>query len=104
MIEIDISLPPAVDADLVVETVETSCVGVALQITMKSTLKKFPGCVHWHLKRREERGILEVTWWPADNGTRPPRLWLSIHGNRQADWMRDAMPRLRERIETKLSL
>lgn len=102
MTEININSPAIIDAEVVITTVERTSAEEALHITMKSALKKFPGCTHWHFKRQDERGILEVTWWPADHRKRTPRLWLSIHNNRKADWMLEAIPRLREKIEAQL--
>lgn len=104
MEDIDIKLPVALDTNTVVAAVEEICANEALQITMKSTLKKYPGCVHWHLKKRDERGILEVTWWPRMQEKKPPRLWLSVHGNRNADWIFQLMPRLKTLIEKQMAV
>lgn len=51
-------------------------------VVLESTLTKFPGSVHWHLRRAGQIGTLEVTWWP-----RTDELWASVHSNRRADWM-----------------
>jgi hypothetical protein len=53
----------------------------SLSITMKDSLAKFPGSIHWHLKKGRERGTLEVTLLPDG------RLWFSMHQNRSADWV-----------------
>lgn len=103
MKEIEIDFPVTLDADAVVAAVEHVGTSEALVVTMKSTLKKFPGCTHWHFKTHKERGVLEVTWWPGRKGTKPSRLWLSAHNNRKADWMIDLIPRLKAEIEALLS-
>lgn len=103
MIEIEIDLRETLDADAVVAAVEHVGTSEALFATMKSTLKKFPGCTHWHFKKHKEQGVLEVTWWPGSEGTKPSRLWLSAHNNRQADWMLELIPRLKSGIEAQLS-
>lgn len=104
MTETEIDLPVTLDADAVVTAVENVGANEALHVTMKNTLKKYPGCIHWHFKKREERGILEVTWWPDSEGTKSSRLWLSAHNNRQADWMLELIPRLKKGIEAQLSM
>lgn len=104
MTDIDIKLPVTLDANAVVAIVEETCTNETLQITMKSTLKKYPGCVHWHLKKHDERGILEVTWWPRMQEKKPSRLWLSVHGNRSADWILQLMPRMKTLIEEQMAV
>ena len=103
MMHLDIELPGTLDGGRVEATVEAVCATANLSATMKTTLKKFPGCVHWHFKKPGETGILEVTWWPRDNGTRPPRLWLSVHGNRTADWIDHIQPRIKKALEVSLT-
>lgn len=103
MTEIEIDLPVPLDADAIMAAVELAGTNEALHVTMKSTLKKYPGCTHWHFKRNEKRGVLEVTWWPYSEGKMFSRLWLSAHNNRQADWMSELIPRLKKGIEAQLS-
>jgi hypothetical protein len=67
-----------------------------LSIRMKTSLAKFPGSVHWHLKKGRERGTLEVTLLPAGQ-----RLWFSMHENRSADWVMSAAREFKRRIEGK---
>jgi len=66
-----------------------------LQISLKSTLRAYPGCIHWHWKKGAGKGILEVTHWPQNS-----RLWISAHSNRTADWIDELLPRLVERLQT----
>jgi dihydroxyacetone kinase-like protein len=47
-------------------SMEMVCEYANLRVTLKGTLKKYPGCIHWHLKREGERGTLEMTWSPRD--------------------------------------
>ena len=107
MDEFDVNMAMTANEDAVAAAVETAGLREALHLTMKTTLKKYPGCIHWHFKRGKEPGILEVTLWPADeeNGAagRSDRLWLSVHNNRKANWMGDLIPRLKLRIETELA-
>lgn len=103
MKEVDVQLPTTLNAGAVEATVESIAREAVLTVTMKDTLKKFPGCVHWHLKRGKELGVLEVTWWPDGGKKRASRLWFSAHGNRQAAWMLDLTPTLKRKIEVHLA-
>lgn len=58
-------------------------------IVLESSLAKFPGSTHWHLRRGGATGTLEVTWWP-----RTDEFWVSFHSNREADWMRSILDEL----------
>ena len=110
MTELEIVLPSAVNETRVETIVDEVCAAEKLHATMKSTLNQYPGCVHWHFKQGKARGVLEVTWWPSNPDKKqsrqqesaPPRLWLSIHGNRMADWIEPLMPRLKLLIEERL--
>src|SRR5687768_17700711 len=44
-----------------------------LLVTMKGTLKSYPGCTHWHCKSGNEKGTLEITLWPAQK-----RAWFKV--------------------------
>ncbi|MEP0521897.1 MAG: hypothetical protein ABJP63_03150 [Hyphomicrobiales bacterium] len=104
MTDVDIKLPEFSDTHAVVTAIEDVCAKEALIVSMKSTLKKYPGCIHWHFKRHNERGVLELTWWPCSEAMKPARLWLSAHSNRKAEWMQRLMPRLKTLIEEALAV
>lgn len=103
MTEIEIELPEILLADAVIPAVESVASDASLQVTMKGTLKKFPGCVHWHFKRKDNPGILEITWWFNEDEKSSPRLWFTVHNNRKADWMLKLMPVLKKKLEAKLT-
>ncbi len=100
----DIDLPIDLDERNVATAVEGACAEAGLCLSIKTSLKKYPGCTHWHFKRPSQRGVLEVTWWPGDADIRPARLWLSVHGNRQSDWISELMPRLGSHMEDQLKV
>jgi hypothetical protein len=60
---------------------------------MRTSLRTFPGCVHWHVKRGREPGTLEITFWPQER-----RAWFTIHDGRQAEWIEKSMKTLGEII------
>lgn len=88
------SLPPGT----VEAVVECSLTRLGMSITMRDTLRSFPGCIHWHAKKARHRGVLEVTYWPRKN-----RLWLSVHHNRDAPWIHEVIQALRHDLEVSLA-
>ena len=104
MIEYEIEVSKRQDDSAVEAVVQDVCRAKGLEIQTKTSLKKYPGCTHWHFRRPNARGILELTWWPGETKRRAPRMWLSIHGNRKAEWMSEQIPRVKALIEKQLSL
>lgn len=68
-----------------------------LSITLKTTSAKFPGSIHWHLKKGRERGTLEATVWPSQS-----KLWFSMQDGRRGDWVMDAAHQMKEQMERSL--
>ena len=52
----------------------------ALILSLKGTLKTKVGNTHYHFKRKNERGVLEVTIFTDT-------LQLNVHDNRQGPWI-----------------
>jgi len=76
------------------QTIDEMSAARGLSTSMKGSLKKFPGSIHWHLKKGRERGTLEVTLLPAEQ-----RLWISIHENRNAAWVMKMAREFKRTIE-----
>jgi hypothetical protein len=76
------------------QTIDELNAAHGLSIGMKGSLKKFPGSIHWHLKKGRERGTLEVTLLPAER-----RLWFSMHENRSAAWVMKVAREFKRKIE-----
>jgi len=89
MREIEIPLPAGVDVESIEGTLVEACEQMGLRVRMRSTLAAYRGSLHWHLKRGNERGILEVTFVPE-----PTRLWLAVHANREGTWTDEAVTHL----------
>lgn len=85
-------IPPVQDVE---ETVEALAADLGLTVTLKGTLRAYPGCVHWHFKRQGP-GTLEATW-HQDSG----RLWLKVAANRSAPWIEDVIVAFMERFGTR---
>jgi len=67
-----------------------------LIVTLRGSLKSFPGCTHWHVKNGQERGTLEITAWPREH-----RAWFSIQSGRKARWIGEKVKLLQELIDSK---
>jgi hypothetical protein len=65
--------------------------------TMRSTLAKYPGCVHWHFQKPRVTGTLEVTFWPSRN-----RLWITVQKGRRAEWLEEAVPAMERCLRNAL--
>lgn len=103
MMILDIDLPEDVDADAVAGVIDAVCARETLHVSLKTSLKQYPGCVHWHCKRDRMPGVLEITWWPRSKDNEGARLWLSVHGNRMANWIEAFFPELKVLLETELN-
>jgi hypothetical protein len=84
MKEIEIPLPRNADCLLVSKTIEKICISSGLRVTLKASLSKFPGSTHWHIKRRDDKGTIEITLWPAKH-----RMWFSIQDGRVGAWIEE---------------
>jgi hypothetical protein len=51
--------------------------------------KKYPNGRHWHIRRPNYIGTLELTWSPIDE-----RMWLSWRANRMGGWIEPAVEEL----------
>jgi hypothetical protein len=84
MVEIDVSpLPAAAEVAIV-----TAAAALGLVVATISSLRKYPGSRHWHLRKPGMSGTLEATYWPAGH-----RFWVAYHSNRAGDgWVARVAP------------
>ncbi|GAA0351442.1 hypothetical protein [Bacillus horti] len=69
------------DVNDVVQEIEEVISEFQLKVTQKTTLSKMPGSIHYHLKKGNVAGVLEVTYWPKKKS-----LIVDIHDNRLKEW------------------
>ena len=98
MTNLEITVPPHADLERLEALVEKVCQTEGLTAAAKTSLASFPGSVHWHFKREGEKGVLELTLWPAKR-----RLWASIHADRTGSWTEDSLERVRRELERALA-
>ena len=96
--EIEIPLPSSVDCGKVAQIIDDAIAQINLSITLRDSLKKFPGCTHWHAKNGRESGTLEVTLWPQKH-----RAWFTIQNGRSAPWIAAKLKLMTEFIARRLS-
>jgi hypothetical protein len=97
MEEYEIKVPARLKDGEIVQRIEAALPNLGYHITLSSTLKKYPGCRHWHLHQQGLQGTLDLTWWPARR-----RLWLSSRSRRTTASLADQIPILLQQLETHL--
>ena len=97
MIEVELQVPADAKSDSVVKVVEQVCTANNLTCALKGTLASYPGCIHWHFKKKKEKGTLEITWWESEN-----RLWFKVANGRVGEWIDEMLPKLKMEIESSL--
>lgn len=80
--------------ELTSEQVEEAAESVGLEVFLDGTLTKYPGSLHWHLRKKKGPGTLEITCWPMSN-----RLWMQVSGGREAPWIDEVVAQLQKRWE-----
>jgi hypothetical protein len=94
MTEIDIDMPGLRNVARAARRIERVISGHKLELASRGTLKKYPGCIHWHCRRAGSKGTLEITLWPLKN-----RVWFKIQSGRRAAWIDELIPSLKRTLE-----
>ena len=97
MEETEFAIPAAADLSGAAATIEAVCAECGLAIAMKSTLRSFPGSIHWHYKNGRGKGTLELTLLAVER-----RIWATVHTNRGGPWIETTLPKVRREIEKRL--
>ena len=66
MEQIEFSVPARCDVRKAEALIERVCAAHGLQAAMKGKLSSYPGSIHWHYKKRAEKGTLELTLLPRE--------------------------------------
>ena len=97
MTELEFQVPRGCDLSHASSLIEGVFQAHGLRIVMTDTLRSYPECVHWHVKRGAEPGTLELTLWEAER-----RIWASVQEGRRAAWIEETLPRVKREVETAL--
>jgi hypothetical protein len=98
MREIEVGIAADAQFDGAEAVIEAACAAEGLRLTLKDTLKAYPGCVHWHYKFGQEAGTLEITLWAAKR-----RIWFKVSAGRQGAWMEGMIGQLGMGIRANLT-
>lgn len=90
----DYAVAHSIDPENIAERFEQVCADLGLMLLSRGTLRKYPGCVHWHFKKVGSTGTLEATLWRGN-------LWLHVRSNRQGDWTSEAVGSILERMASE---
>ena len=94
MREVEIDIPGIDDTAGAVRRVEAILKSRGLTMHSRGSVKRYPGCTHWHWRNGRHTGTLEVTLWPAKR-----RLWFKVQSARAAPWIDQLMPALKADLE-----
>ena len=98
MKEIEFTVPHDADLTQAVKLIEKICAQYDLILAMKGSLAAYPGCVHWHYKRQNQKGTLELTLFARDR-----RVWAKVQDGRKAPWIDEDLPALQWAIERAIA-
>ncbi|HEY3991119.1 MAG TPA: hypothetical protein VGM02_17600 [Acidobacteriaceae bacterium] len=99
MTEVEFAVPPACSLRGAAALIEKACRECGLRVSTRATLQSYPGCIHWHVKRGIQPGTLELTLWEAKR-----RVWASVQDGRRAAWIVEALPQVKDAVETALRI
>jgi len=97
MKEIEFKVPRDCDLSCADALIEKTCATRGLELAMKGSLAKYPGCTHWHFKRPNQKGTLELTLHRAER-----RIWAKVQEGRNAPWIDEDLPAIGRAIERGL--
>ena len=95
--EIEFHIPKQCDLTAAEALIEQACAKSGLLVGMKVSLASYPGSVHWHYKREDQKGTLELTLCRKES-----RIWAQVQDGRRAPWIDVELPRLQRVIEREL--
>lgn len=99
MREIEFHVPRQCDLTAAETIIERACIESGLLVGMKGSLASYPGSVHWHYKKPQQKGVLEITLYKKER-----RIWAQIQDGRKAPWIDTELTRVRRTIEKQLRL
>lgn len=74
--------------------IEGAALRLGLELTLKGTLKALPANTHWHFKKPQNKGTLEITLIQHNS-----EMILECKKNRFGIWVNEILPLLLKEIE-----
>lgn len=97
MENIEIPLPRHIESVEVAQVIDAALAESGLTVTLRDSLKKYPGCIHWHAKNGRASGTLEITLWPRER-----RAWFTVQSGRRAPWTGEKLDLLSASLQERL--
>lgn len=97
MTETEFAVPQSSNLRGAAALIEKACQDCGLRVSTRFSQHQHSGCIHWHVKRGIQPGTLELTLCETKR-----RIWASVKDNRHAAWMDEALPQVKEAVETAL--
>lgn len=98
MQDTEIELPSGVDLAKVGRAIDAAIASAGLETALRGSLRKFPGCTHWHARSPGESGTLEITLWPQER-----RAWFTVQSGRRAAWIAGKCAELEQTLRRVLA-
>ena len=96
MTQHELTISPDADLGSADKIIEACCAAEGLQVSLRTSLKKFPDSKHWHFKLGDNPGTLEITSWQH-------RIWCSGRKGRCAPWVERVLPKVCQSVEARLT-
>lgn len=98
MENLEIVLPAGATPAKVEQIIDAVITAAGLDVSLRGSLAKFPGCIHWHAKKPGATGTLEFTLWPQEQ-----RAWLTVQSGRRAAWIEVILPAVQRQLQQRLA-
>lgn len=95
MQEIELNLSGYQQQKEIERIIESACKAQGLHLVSKNTLRKYPGCIHWHYQRIKTAGTLEITYWTTQN-----RCSIPLRSGRAKPWVVEIAKQLKKQLES----
>ncbi|HUK83324.1 MAG TPA: hypothetical protein VLZ12_11915 [Verrucomicrobiae bacterium] len=96
MKQYELTIHPNADLVCAGKIIEACCAVEGLRVSLRSSLKRFPGSKHWHFKLGDNPGTLEITLWQR-------RLWCSVRKGRTGPWIDRVQRKVCRSVEAQLT-
>lgn len=94
----DLRLEPLADLSKAEKIIEECSSRAELQLKFMGTLSTYPKSLHWHIKKANLPGTLELTLYKKEG-----RVWFSVQSRRKGEWIEESMKKLKRAIEENLN-
>ena len=91
-------MPSKMDWSAAPAIIESTCAELGLVQSLRGSLAKYPGAIHWHYKMPAQTGTLEITVSESRH-----EIWISVQSGRRAEWIPDKVEQIVAMVEARLA-